>query len=66
MENYIGDLRDDVISPPIMAYPNFSDPFILHTDVSEIGLGTVLYQHQNGLLRVIAYGSRALSPAEKL
>ena len=39
--------------------------FILHTDAFEVGLGAVLYQHQNGLLRVIAYGSRTLSPAEK-
>ena len=48
-----------------MAYPNFSDPSILHTDGSKVGLGAVLYQLQNGLLGVIAYGSRTLSPAEK-
>ncbi|CAB4045020.1 Hypothetical predicted protein, partial [Paramuricea clavata] len=29
------------------------------------GLGAVLYQEQNGILRVIAYASRALSPSEK-
>ena len=48
-----------------MAYPNFNDSFILHTDASEMGSGAVLYQRQNGQLRVIAYGSRTLTPVEK-
>ena len=48
-----------------MAYPNFTDPFILHTDACETGLGAVLYQRQKGVLRVIVYGSCTLSPAKK-
>ena len=48
-----------------MAYPNFEKPFVLHTDASNDGLGAVLYQHQNEILRVVAYGSRTLTPAEK-
>ena len=48
-----------------MAYPNFEKPFVLHTDASKDGLGAVLYQHQNDILRVVAYGSRTLTPAEK-
>ena len=48
-----------------MAYPSFSDPFLLHTDASEVELGAVFYQRQNGLLSVIACGSRTLSTAEK-
>ena len=48
-----------------MAYPNFEKLFVLHTDASKDGLGAVLYQHQNDVLRVVAYGSRTLSPAEK-
>lgn len=52
-------------SPPVLAYPDFNSPFCLHTDASEQGLGAVLYQRQDGKLRVIAYGSRTLSPAEK-
>ena len=48
-----------------MAYPNFEKPFVLHTDASKDGLGAVLYQHRNDILRVVAYGSRTLTPAEK-
>ena len=39
-------------------------PFVLHTDSSSEGLGAVLYQKQNGKLRVIAYASRSVSKAE--
>ena len=52
-------------NPPVMAYPDFTKPFIVHTDASKDGLGAVLYQNQDGIMRVIAYASRALSPAEK-
>ena len=48
-----------------MAYPEFDKPFLLHTDASYDGLGAVLYQEQNEELRVIAYASRSLSPAEQ-
>ena len=50
-----------------MAYPDFSIPFVLHTDASQEGqgLGAVLYQKQQGKMRVIGYASRTLSPAEK-
>lgn len=58
-------LVDTLTQPPVLAYPNFDLPFVLHTDASNEGLGAVLYQRQQGKLRVIAYGSRTLSPAEK-
>ena len=52
-------------SPPIMAYPDPSLPYILHVDASQKGLGAVLYQRQEGKLRVIAYGSRTLTRSER-
>ena len=52
-------------SPPIMAYPDFTRPFVLHCDASETGLGAVLYQEHDGKLRVVSYASKTLTPAEK-
>ena len=49
---------------PILAYPNYKLPFILHTDSSLEGLGAVLYQIQNCVRRVIAYTSRSVSKTE--
>ena len=54
-----------LVSVPVMAYPGPNSPFVLHTDASESGLGAVLYQQQNDILRVIAYGSHMLATAEK-
>ena len=54
-----------ITNPPVMAYPNYSELFILHTDASEQGLGGLLYQKQDGKLRVIAYGFRTLTAVER-
>ncbi|XP_063049996.1 uncharacterized protein LOC134444699, partial [Engraulis encrasicolus] len=58
-------LIDHLSSPPVLGYPNFEEPFVLHCDASQEGLGAVLYQRQEGKMKVIAYGSRTLSAAEK-
>ena len=57
-------LKKLCISTPIPAYPDYKLPFVLHSDSSSEGLGAVLYQKQNGKLRVIAYASRSVSKAE--
>ncbi|KAL1269489.1 hypothetical protein QQF64_031778 [Cirrhinus molitorella] len=64
-QRVLSRLIDALITPPVLAYPDFNSPFTLHTDASEQGLGAVLYQKQDGKLRVIAYGSRTLTPAER-
>ena len=58
-------LKTALISAPILAYPDFSKPFELHVDACKEGLGCVLYQKEGSTLRVIAYGSRALSKSER-
>ena len=58
-------LVDYLVNPPFLGYPDYSLPFILHTDASNKGLGVVLYQRKSSEMRVIGYGSRTLNPAEK-
>ena len=59
------DLKQQLISFPILGFPEYNQPFELHTDASTKGLGAVLYQDQGGVKRVIAYASRSLSRSEK-
>ena len=53
------------MNPLILGYPDYSLPFVLHTDSSNSGLGAELYQRQSGIMRVIRYGSRTISPAKR-
>ena len=61
------NLKQVLISAPILAYPDYSKEFILETDASLKGLGAVLSQRgDNRVVRVITYASQSLRPAEKL
>ena len=64
-QDVLEKLLDVLVAPPVMAFPDHEKPFIVHTNASNEGLSAVLYQKLNGKMRVIAYGSRTLSPAEK-
>lgn len=40
----IANLLHHLISVPVLRYPDFDQPFYLHTDASGVGLGAVLYR----------------------
>ena len=58
-------LKERLVTSPILGYANYSLPYKLHTDASGDALGTVLYQEQEGMKRVISYASRGLNKSEK-
>ena len=59
------ELKRRLVTAPILAYPNQTDPFVLDTDASDVAIGAVLSQRQGEHERVIAYGSRALTKEER-
>ena len=63
-QSAINTLLNQITNPPLLAYPDFSKPFIFHTDASGQGIGCALYRYQNDELRVLGYGSRTLVGAE--
>ncbi len=59
-------LKKYLISPPVLAYPDFTKKFVLHTDASGNGIGAILSQHnEDGAERPIAYASRRLEKSER-
>lgn len=64
-EQSFQDLKARLVSSPVLAYANFTLPFVLEVDASHNGLGAVLSQEQDGKVRPIAFASRSLHPAEK-
>ena len=59
-------LKQLLTSPQLLAYPDFDsqEPFIVDTDYSHEGLGTVLSQIQDGVERPISFNARRLKPSE--
>ena len=59
-------LKQACMTAAILAFTDYSKPFLLETDASKDGLGVVLLQKQaDGQYHPVAYGSRDLMPHEK-
>ncbi|CAF3890410.1 unnamed protein product [Rotaria sp. Silwood1] len=63
-------LRHLLMDAPIIAYPQFDQPFILQLDASDVGLSAILAQKlvdDDGVQpeHVIRYASRTLTPSER-
>jgi len=49
----------------VLTFPEFKVPFILTTDDSSVGLGTVLSQVQGGIEGPVSFASRQLNKSER-
>ena len=58
------DLKQALCDSPVLAYPRNSSNYILDTDASDVGVGGILSQVQDGKERVVAVASRKLNRAQ--
>ena len=58
-------LKQALISAPILGYPRPGRQLVVDTDASDVGLGAVLSQVQDGEERVLCYASRSLLRPER-
>lgn len=64
-DDSFNNIKQALVSAPVLASPDFSLPFFLHCDAANTGVGCVLTQIQGGLEKVIAFASRSLSKSER-
>lgn len=58
-------LKNTLVSAPVLSCPDFSQPFQVHTDASNYGVGGLLTQVRDGVEHPVAYMSKSLSPPER-
>ena len=58
-------LKRALSQAPVLARPDFSQPFYLHTDASNFAIGAVRSQKLDGEERPICFISRVVHKAEK-
>jgi hypothetical protein len=63
-QNSFDSLKAALVSPAILGFPRYDQPFKLYTDASSFSVGAVLCQEQDGIERVISYAGRSLSNSE--
>ena len=59
------ELKSRLVTKPILKLPEVDKEFVLRTDASNVGIGAVLLQYQDGELLPVAYASRKLLPRQQ-
>ena len=62
-QNAFDTLKHALVTAPVLAFPDFSQPFDLYVDASLEGIGMTLGQTQKGHEVAIAYAGHDLTPA---
>lgn len=58
-------LKSQLISAPILIYPDFKNDFEIYTDASGVGIGAVLVQTVRDVMYPVAFASRQLNAHER-
>ena len=64
-EDSFNKLKQCLLRPPVLKYPNFDKEFYVATDASSQGIGAALLQEYEGRLHPISYASKSLSKSER-
>lgn len=64
-EDAFTKIKNALCSSPILAMPDFSQPFVLHTDASDVGVGGVLVQGEGKEEKVIGFMSHKLTSTQR-
>ncbi len=59
------NLKNALCKAPVLAYPDPDFPYVADTDASNLAIGAVLSQVQDGEEKVIMYGSKAFSGSQR-
>lgn len=59
------ELKSVLTSAPVLANPDYSKPFIIETDASQLAVGAALLQNFEDGKRIIGYFSKKLSSAQR-
>lgn len=60
-ENAFTALKSVLMVTPVLKLPNLNETFILQTDASDLGVGAVLLQYEDGVKKPVAYASKKLT-----
>ena len=64
-EKAFNQLRQALVSKPLLKMVKISKPFTLQVDASDLGIGAIVLQEENGKKVPVAYASRKLKKSER-
>lgn len=65
MQESFEETKKAVATAAKLTRPDFSKPFVLQTDASQVGMAAVLFQEVDGQKRIISFASAKFKPAER-